>query len=329
LGGVGGTTCEPGAKCANLTNYGTIGNDGVPPEGYQYGVHGTDLPASPSQLTWKAGSIVEVSWSPLIANHGGGYQYRLCPKSSTPTEDCFQKMPLTPVGNVQWIQYYGNRDYSRTAIEAIRVTEGVKPAGSTWTRDPFPPCLGISGGEATHPCDEAMFEPPKPMPKHWYGYGLSRCQIASEFGSVDSACNQTKWYGIQDFHNFGIIDRVKVPVVPKGEYLLSWRWDVEQSPQVWSNCADVTIDEADTAAQPSANYGDGGSGAQEIEQLKLELAKARKQSKDDDKALSGGAVAGIVVLAVAVIVLIVGIIILVQRSRARHVQSTGAVHEDL
>ena len=25
------------------------------------------------------------------------------------------------------------------------------------------------------------------------------------------------------------------------EYVLSWRWDCEQTPQVWNSCADVTI----------------------------------------------------------------------------------------
>ena len=26
-----------------------------------------------------------------------------------------------------------------------------------------------------------------------------------------------------------------------GDYLLSWRWDCEESTQVWENCADVRI----------------------------------------------------------------------------------------
>ena len=26
-----------------------------------------------------------------------------------------------------------------------------------------------------------------------------------------------------------------------GEYSISWRWDCEQTPQVWNSCADVTI----------------------------------------------------------------------------------------
>ena len=30
----------------------------------------------------------------ITANHGGGYQYRLCPASEKITEECFQKNPL-------------------------------------------------------------------------------------------------------------------------------------------------------------------------------------------------------------------------------------------
>ena len=29
--------------------------------------------------------------------------------------------------------------------------------------------------------------------------------------------------------------------IEPGEYVLSWRWDCEQTPQVWNSCADVTI----------------------------------------------------------------------------------------
>lgn len=42
---------------------------------------------------WSAGTEVEVAWG-IRYNHGGGYQYRLCPASEPLTEDCFQKMPL-------------------------------------------------------------------------------------------------------------------------------------------------------------------------------------------------------------------------------------------
>ena len=39
---------------------------------------------------------------------------------------------------------------------------------------------------------------------------------------------------------WAIVDRVRVPEV-SGEFVLRWRWDCEQTPQVWSHCADVTI----------------------------------------------------------------------------------------
>ena len=51
----------------------------------------------PSQATWVAGDEAEIVWG-LRANHGGGYQLRLCPRSSELTEACTQKMPLPFAG---------------------------------------------------------------------------------------------------------------------------------------------------------------------------------------------------------------------------------------
>ena len=36
-------------------------------------------------------------------------------------------------------------------------------------------------------------------------------------------------------------DRVVVPNVQPGEYVLRWRWDCEASSQVWTTCSDITI----------------------------------------------------------------------------------------
>jgi hypothetical protein len=42
---------------------------------------------------------------------------------------------------------------------------------------------------------------------------------------------------------FSVVDLVEVPLdLAPGPYLLSWRWDCEQSPQVWQNCADLIIE---------------------------------------------------------------------------------------
>ena len=60
------------------------------------------------KVLWKAGQEVEVAWTIQVerrggrlllqANHGGGYQYRLCPRGQKLDEECFQKMPLAFIG---------------------------------------------------------------------------------------------------------------------------------------------------------------------------------------------------------------------------------------
>jgi len=41
---------------------------------------------------------------------------------------------------------------------------------------------------------------------------------------------------------FSLIDQVQLPKeLTAGNYVLSWRWDCEITPQVWTNCADITI----------------------------------------------------------------------------------------
>jgi len=40
---------------------------------------------------------------------------------------------------------------------------------------------------------------------------------------------------------FTMVDKLRVPNVPAGEYSVSWRWDCEETPQVWNSCADIII----------------------------------------------------------------------------------------
>ena len=51
------------------------------------------LKQGPPVETWKRGTNVEVAWG-IRFNHGGGYQYRLCPANETLTEECFMRHPL-------------------------------------------------------------------------------------------------------------------------------------------------------------------------------------------------------------------------------------------
>ena len=49
-------------------------------------------------------------------------------------------------------------------------------------------------------------------------------------------------YGYGDVPAVLITDTLKVPAsLAKGDYVLSWRWDCEQTPQIWNTCADLTV----------------------------------------------------------------------------------------
>merc|ERR1711975_66659 len=99
----------------------------------------------------------------IFANHGGGYAYRLCPASDNLTEACFQRHHLKFLGNKSWIRYISKdgKEENRTAISAVRVTEGTLPEGSSWTRNPIPACSGIFVGSHHQPtCLKPQFEPP-------------------------------------------------------------------------------------------------------------------------------------------------------------------------
>merc|ERR1711865_1330300 len=58
---------------------------------------GSHLPKYDTGTVWQSGSTVEAMTS-IRANHGGGYQYRLCPLQSNLTEECMQQTPMPFVG---------------------------------------------------------------------------------------------------------------------------------------------------------------------------------------------------------------------------------------
>ena len=89
---------------------------------------------------FEQGSAVEVSWT-IEANHAGGYQYRLAPRTPAPlTEAEFQKTPLAFVGK-QGLRWRGGTKNGGTEIwfNATYVTQGTKPAGSAWAKNPVRP----------------------------------------------------------------------------------------------------------------------------------------------------------------------------------------------
>jgi len=222
---------------------------------HPFGTLGTDLPAVQDKTTWAPGSVQDVSWN-IVANHGGGYAYRLCPMGNV-SEDCFQQHHLEFVGNQSWIQYSDDKS-NRTAIPAVRVSQGTTPKGSTWTRNPIPACSGGPGGAMSLPgCATPQFKPPMDVDGPWtspghpqytkgtpgiFGFGPGRCYQTAFNISTRGFCRDQELKYWQAKFNFNIIDQVQVPSdLPAGDYLLSWRWDAEQTPQVWTNCADVSI----------------------------------------------------------------------------------------
>lgn len=180
------------------------------------------------RTVWQAGEKVETMWR-ITANHGGGYQYRICPKPMTSmmdlTEECFQKTPLPFVGGTQWLQY-GADESNRTEILAMATSTGTTPAGSQWRRNPLPACSGYDGGSAeTNPCTEPQFDPPVPG-----AFGF--------FGSAKGSGHETKGR----LRYYAIVDELQLPSdLTPGDYVLSFRYDCDQTPQVWNTCADIQI----------------------------------------------------------------------------------------
>jgi len=181
--------------------------------GYGHGPDGRSLKGNTKPEVWTAGGEAEVAWG-VTANHGGGYQYRLCPKPKNHmdlTEDCFQKMPLSAISNTQWLQK-GSDVSTRVAISASRTTSGTSPAGSQWTRNPIPACGGFGGGSGNNysVCNGTQFPPP--------------------------------FAGVTQFFEspWSIVDKLRVPNLP-GDYVIGFRYDCEQTPQVWQQCGDVRI----------------------------------------------------------------------------------------
>jgi len=199
------------------------------------------LKPAPSGVVWKAGSAVEVSWG-IRYNHGGGYQYRLCPASEELTEDCFMRMPLSFERDSQGLQW---KNGTRYPIKGTFVDEGTLPIGSTWAMNPIPRidfdshssgqpesftgCKYVHGEVEGRACRQ--FEPPCPWDDGWYSQPGRHHSV-----DVEGACSGDWTGGV-------IVDKVLIPEdLPAGDYVLGWRWDCEESSQVWSSCADVTVE---------------------------------------------------------------------------------------
>jgi len=180
---------------------------------------GSKLPTMPSGAVWQAGSVVEALWS-VRANHGGGWQFRLCPSSSALTEECFQQTPIPFAGDSKMMMSNGEM----LQLNSTFVSEGTLPEGSTWQMNPIP----MTHDYTSHGDTKGHPFPPQCQNDH--------CPAGGCPGLSQGLCSG-EWIS-----NITMYDQLRVPAyLTAGEYVLGFRWDCESSAQVWQACADITI----------------------------------------------------------------------------------------
>ena len=273
--------------CVQLGGNGTRGPCVTDDGGFGYGPDGRSLGGLGVITSWPRGGIVEAGWS-IRSNHGGGYSYRLCRKPASGnwtdvTEDCFQRTPLDFAGNTSFIAYAGGERYE---IDAVRTTSGTHPAGSMWARNPIP-CFGtgndVQGAGTQFPLPTLRGVPARtpaplagfcPCRKNRNGHGgdgrapatpawARRRAVGDGDGDGDAARTCYCCCGCcaagrpePSFDDWIIVDRLRVPAhLPAGEYALGFRWDCEQSPQVWQQCATINV---------TGTVSHGGSGGNRV-----------------------------------------------------------------
>jgi len=251
------------------------GDGSYPPVGVMGGMDGRFMPKN-DPIEWKRGELVEVAHS-YNSNHGGGYSVRLC---KTPgefeylTEECFAAGGMKFHNESSWYQPGEDRD-ARVELKSKRLwVDGVQ-----WTASQIPACGGFTGGSARgeshvdgqlqggEQCREEQTQFPTPIEGLW-GFGPTQCVLpglslyypscckiypgteSDEGGWLhvmntyfgDEQCSEETFSALKELWNFNIVDLMEVPEdLEAGDYVMSFRWDCEQSSQIWAFCADIKI----------------------------------------------------------------------------------------
>ena len=128
---------------------------------------------------------------------------------------------------------------TRLPIDGLFVDVGTHPPGSTWARSLIPRINTDNRGLQA----DAAAACPGPDGKSGPGCTQFTPPCATDRGpepwstdlSYQGACSGDWTAGL-------IADRVAVPEgLPAGDYVLGWRYDCEETAQVWQNCADVRV----------------------------------------------------------------------------------------
>ena len=209
------------------------------------------LKPRPTGTVWKRGAVEKARWQ-YTASHGGGYQFRLCPANEPLTEACFQKMPLKfaePNGHTVLFSNHSVR------INSTLVPNSITGTGD-WMLNPIP-----SRASDYVSCDKVMpkgehcpFKCPR-CGAPWYAADTAcPCKCAESYpeyfpsGFAYVAADKDIFPDPipnfdNEYHSFVIEDELVVPSdLAPGDYVLGWRWDCEQTTQIWSTCSDITIE---------------------------------------------------------------------------------------
>ena len=121
----------------------------------------------------------------------------------------------------------------RVPFRANRTSMGTTPVGSQWTKNPIPACGSAGGGymEKDGLTCNRLVGTQFPPPANNLTGGVPLQGFCEAMG--------TNW---RADCNFAIYDTVRVPAdLAPGEYVLGFRWDCEQTPQVWTTCSSIRV----------------------------------------------------------------------------------------
>jgi len=255
-------------------------NGGNAPHGVEQGLDGLKLPVT-KPTVWKKGEVVEVAWAITANHGGGYSWRLCKKTENITEECFQRNVLRFAgnVSWLQYSDIIPNREgflkLPRFELPLVTVSEGTYPKGSQWARNPIPSCFYCDQTKCgtRMPNMTEWFEPHQggrgDQSKYvggedWWkqegcaqdcsGISMMTCPpgmtqfaeplpgISSYVGTfmLDLHSNPPTSTGIEGLP-YSIVDKVVIPDIEPGDYLLSWRWDCEQSPQIWQNCADVQI----------------------------------------------------------------------------------------
>jgi len=255
-------------------------NGGFAPPGVEQGLDGLKLPET-KPTVWERGAAVEVAWSTTANHGGGYSWRLCKKGGNVSEACFQQNVLRFAGNTswLQYSDRIPNREgylkLPRFELPLVKVSDGTFPAGSEWARNPIPSCAYCDQTKCGHqmPNMTDWFEPDQSGGmkfvggEAWWkqekcaqdcsGFSMMACPpgmtqfeealpgISSYLGSfmidAQSKPSTLTTFGIEGVP-YSVVDKVVVPEdLEAGDYLLSWRWDCEQSPQIWQNCADVQI----------------------------------------------------------------------------------------